>query len=175
MKKVVSPENVAHLWANKIQDEARTSNGNLYFNNDKIYSYGYHFCIAMHSIGIDGNRGTLFTTRSYSNTTAKHISTVRSAANHLNLIYCPYPAGDKYENLEYWIKEAEQIGLKLAKAKKPELYLTQLDQLRDKVERYSNFIGFDYKELKSELAALLAVSNKDEFAKYAEIKEAAIK
>jgi hypothetical protein len=175
MKKVVSPENVAHLWANKIQDEARTSNSNLYFNNDKIYSYGSHFCIASHVINENRDRATLFTTRSYSNTTAKHINTVRGAANHLNLIYCPYPAGDKYENLEYWIKEAEQIGPKLAKAKKPELYLNQLDQLRDKIEKYSNFIGFDYKELKPELAALLAVTNKDEFIKYAEIKESAIK
>ena len=47
MKKVVSKSEVAHLWANQIQDEARDSRKSFYFEGRTIYSYGAHFTIAV--------------------------------------------------------------------------------------------------------------------------------
>lgn len=75
MRTVVSSREVAHLWAHQAQDEARNSGGTLYFRGDTIYSYGSHFPIARRvRAGL-----VLFTTDSYSVTTAKHISYVRQA------------------------------------------------------------------------------------------------
>src|SRR5205807_8092971 len=33
---------IPHLWAHKVQPDARNADGNLYFGGDTIYSYGEH-------------------------------------------------------------------------------------------------------------------------------------
>lgn len=72
--KTMNNRNVAHAWAH--QHKARATGSNFYFEGDTIYSYGRHFPIAR----IDVDRGIVwFTTRGYSNTTAKHISLARQA------------------------------------------------------------------------------------------------
>ena len=77
----VFPTNeIPHLWAHKTQSDARNAQGNLYFENETIYSYGSHFPIARHVTNKSGRKSAiLFTTRKYSNTTAGHISAVRSS------------------------------------------------------------------------------------------------
>lgn len=85
MRKVHPSRMVAHLWANQSQDEARTSNGNFYFTGDTIYSYGSHFPIACHVDNV-----VLFTTASYSNTTAQHKSKVRRACSHKTVFEVPF-------------------------------------------------------------------------------------
>lgn len=77
-KHVYDTGEVPHLWFHKTQDSARNAQRNLYFDGDTIYSYGSHFPIARH-ISHGRKSAVLFTTRSYSPTTAGHISAVRSA------------------------------------------------------------------------------------------------
>lgn len=67
---------VAHLWASKNKQSARGSS--FYFDGDTIYSYGSHFPIARHCKGV-----VLFTTRTYSKSTGRHISLTRRAARHI--------------------------------------------------------------------------------------------
>ena len=83
MRRVVKTDEVAHMWANQTQEEARNPGGNFYFRGATIYSYGSHFPIA--TLLNDGN--VLFTTRKYSNTTAKHVSMARGACSHKSVIY----------------------------------------------------------------------------------------
>jgi hypothetical protein len=75
-----SNSELAHLWANKVQAEG--SGSNMYFEGDTIYSYGRHFPIARHY-----KDSVVFTTASYSNTTAKHMSHVRNACRHLPVVF----------------------------------------------------------------------------------------
>jgi hypothetical protein len=158
MKKVHAPENVAHLFANQLQSEARTQTNNFYFFNDKIYSYGSHFVIAKHYNGI-----LLFTERSYSNTTAKHISHVRNASSHKEKIFCAYPDGSHDQNFNYWINEAEKNIDKLKRAKKVIIYLYQLDLIRQKAERYAKVFGIS---IPMELEKVLNVADKDQASEY---------
>jgi len=45
MRRVLrSNADVAHVWAQQVQDEERS--GNMFFEGDTIYSYGHHFPIA---------------------------------------------------------------------------------------------------------------------------------
>jgi hypothetical protein len=79
---------VAHLWAHQTKDEARVSGrSNFFFCGDTIYSYGHHFPIAKHVKNKQKQAAVLFTTQSYSNTTAKHISIVRGAVQHLTVFH----------------------------------------------------------------------------------------
>jgi hypothetical protein len=142
MKKVFTDiSTIAHLWANQLQEEARNS-GNFYFDGKTIYSYGGHFPIAKH-IEKDGERAVLFTTRGYSNTTARHIAVVRHAASHLNVIKCYNPNTTHEENFNRWKIDAELVAAKLPKAKKPEKYLNELEYINSQANKYAQFFGLE--------------------------------
>jgi hypothetical protein len=96
MKKVFSITELPHVWASQRQDEGRTPNGSMYFYKSIIYSYGSHFPIAQ----IRPNGKVIMTWRSYSVSTAKHISKVRSAVSHREIVYCYNPQLDVANNLE---------------------------------------------------------------------------
>lgn len=81
---------VSHNFAHNSQTGLNGSN--LFYEHNAngsrtIYSYGHHFGIA-HIPEADSNT-VYFTLNNYSNTTAKHISHVRRAISHMNIIYCP--------------------------------------------------------------------------------------
>src|SRR5690349_10787280 len=87
IRRVVSSGEVPHLWFHKTQNSARTGGrGNLYFENDTIYSYGSHFPIARH-VSNGKENAVLFTTRTYSVTTSGHCSAVRSAIPSSALVF----------------------------------------------------------------------------------------
>lgn len=148
MKKVVSESTVAHLWAHQAQEEARKSNGSFYFHKRVIYSYGSHFPIAE----IDENNSNIvyFTTRTYSNTTAGHISTASRAVGHKTLIYCKYPTAaaekDHEANMTDFEEKAKQIAKSLPNSRKPEIYLTQIATQRSLMEKYVEHFGLDIQE-----------------------------
>lgn len=94
MRKTLSDRSeVAHYWANKVQPEGKA--GNMFYVGDKIYSYGYHFCIARHVPGF-----VVMTTRGYSSSTGQHIAKVRQAARHLATVYCVDPDASAGANRE---------------------------------------------------------------------------
>jgi len=66
----------AHHWSAHKQREGRS--GNTYFRDGVFYSYGAHFPAAAHHVR-KGSRLILVTTRTYSSSTAGHMSDVRRA------------------------------------------------------------------------------------------------
>jgi len=89
MRHVVKPHEVARLWINQSQDDARNRRGNFYFNGLTIYSYGRHFPIAK----LDPEHKVVFiTTKDYSRTTGGHIGEVSSAIHspYNTIIYSKY-------------------------------------------------------------------------------------
>lgn len=110
MKKVFSNDEIFHIFAKQSQSEGRNSQGNIFFRDNKIYSYGYHFCM-----GVILEGGTiLINERGYSNTTAKHVHHLKWATNHMKQVFCPYP-GDLNGNLEYWAEEIRDIQRSISK------------------------------------------------------------
>lgn len=85
MKKVFpSAEQTIHVWAQQLQEEGRCSN--VFFENTKVlYSYGYHFPLA---VFLDDNT-VLINGSSYSVTTSKQQNYVRGAVRHKDIISAP--------------------------------------------------------------------------------------
>lgn len=166
MKRVHTPDNVAHLWANQHQEDARTPTNNLYFRGTEIYSYGSHFCIAKHVEG-----AVLFTEREYSNTTSKHKSIVRNACSHKNIVYCYNPLGSHEQNFQAWRNECEGYIEKLAKARKPEKYIQELEGVKYRAERYANLFEITVPET---LIRAWVITDKQEVVAYMEAKAEAI-
>lgn len=76
MKTKFNNGQLAHVWAQQNQPEG--SGSSFFFRGPSIYSYGNHFEIARF-VTRKGARCVLFTTRTYSVTTAKHIGHARNA------------------------------------------------------------------------------------------------
>jgi hypothetical protein len=105
MKTVFQNSEVAHIWAQNNQKEGRNSANNIYFRNGEIFSYGSHFCMGK----ILQNGIVLITNRTYSNTTAKHLSFVRYAVNHKETVYCAYPERSINENLKAFQSDMKSL------------------------------------------------------------------
>lgn len=103
---------ICHDFANSWRTSEK--GGNIFFetesNGDRIlYSYGHHFAIARISGGV-----CFFTTSTYSNTTAKHISNARGAVSHYDLVFCPDPASS-YQSFRSWESELKAQEKRLAR------------------------------------------------------------
>jgi len=111
-KHVFDTGEIPHLWAHKVQENARNAQGNLYFDGDTIFSYGGHFPIARHVLDNPTKRhpkpAILFTTRSWSVTTSGHVSAVRSAIARDVPVFNVYnPALSPRESLVCYVSAVE--------------------------------------------------------------------
>lgn len=94
-------DQVAHYWANKVQDEGRSKN--VFFEGDRIYSYGRHFCMGRH---LPGDTVAL-STQTYSSSTSRQQSKVRAAVRHLRVVYCYDPDASAASNQQQTILAIE--------------------------------------------------------------------
>jgi hypothetical protein len=94
MRNILSSNDEAiHFWANKVQPSGKC--GSVFFEDEKLYSYGKHFCVARHL----PNGAVAFSTEKTSNTTNKHRSKAMYAARHLNKVYCADPDNSADANM----------------------------------------------------------------------------
>lgn len=154
---------IAHIWANQL--EYKGQEANLFRRGNTIYSYGYHFPIAKH---LD-YKTILMTTRSYSNSTAKHISLVRQAISHKDVIYCYNPENSHAENVEAFVREIKSEATNLIKAKKPEKYLLEIEYIKGRLNKYLAY--FDLKLSKAQ-AEQIDIKSKEDFIQRVEVEKA---
>jgi hypothetical protein len=152
MKTVFNNSELTHIWAN--QQQAYGKGSNMFFENDSIYSYGYHFKIAQFVVNKHGQKCIFLNDRSYSSTTNKHQSLVWRAIpsefefyrvkeffNDPNFATIPHR-----ENIANYLTQAENLKTKILKAKKHKLgYVQQLKNTLHTLEQYQLF--FDILDL----------------------------
>lgn len=160
MRTVFTNEEVARVWYRQEQNEGRGSGGNLYFHGNTIYSYGSHFPIA--KILDDGK--ILFTTRSYSNSTAKHINYVWRAVGYSNKNVMPVynPDASHSTNIKHWLDIIDNTVMEIRnkKNRKFEGRLQTLKSAANSLKQYTEYFGIT---LTFEQATILAfvLSDKD--------------
>lgn len=151
-------EQVAHLWANKSRTSARGSS--FYFEGDTIYSYGSHFPIARHYRGV-----ILFTTKTYSVTTARHIGIAHSACHHLPVFTVAdvmrNPCGEDIRDYTAQIKTASEA---LARKRDPEFAVQSLERLVSEANRFCETFGFKTRFAMPDAATLAALKEKSKVA-----------
>lgn len=115
MKTVFSnAHDVVHAFAQRNQSHGKSSN--IFFNHDKIYSYGYHYLLGEF---ID-DKTIVIDNRGYSNTTAKHISYLIGGTRQYKQFFTM--------SCDLHLVNLQILALKdrLAKAKKPEKYINEM-------------------------------------------------
>lgn len=150
MRKVVSNSDVAHLFATREQEYAQNSSQSFWFQGDRLYSFGTHFCIARF---VDDNT-LLFNNQHYSNTTSKHVRLAWQATMQYKRIVCHNPTGSLVENFDDWRRKIELTLKSLEKARKQSIYLSALDRYKYEVEDYCGHFQIDVPE---DIVKLLSV------------------
>lgn len=101
-----------------------------------LYSYGTHFPIAK----IDNAGNCFFTTRGYSNTTAKHISLAESALSGFLKIYCPVP-GNSRESFNYWKTNLQALERELTTARNKARRGAEIMRIVNQIKTYCRATG----------------------------------
>ena len=108
-------QNPYHLWAHAAQSHARNSTGNRSFEGNDAYSYRTVVARIVHNA--KGERAYLLTTRSYSVTTAKHMSEIRAALRGMSPVFNvpnlhpEYLVDGHLGNVNsYWVRIADLAG-----------------------------------------------------------------
>lgn len=167
MKKVFESINeVCHVYAQRVQTEGRA--GNVFFEGNVIYSYGYHYELAKFFNGKNNEIAILINDRGYSNTTSKHISYITQATSQYKQFFVTETNGKDV------LEQLEQLAKKLKKARKPEIYITRAKNLFQKYSDYCNFVGEKH-ELHNLISNVYNVFNTLEINEYFEKKEKELK
>lgn len=129
MKTVFCNSEIMHVFAQRTQSNGRTSNGNVFFNGNKIYSYGYHYLLGEF---LDDNT-ILINDKGYSVSTSKHITYLRQAVSQYKRFYTTET------DEKYLITKLNSELVKLTKAKKPEIYISSINYLFSKYCEFQEF------------------------------------
>ena len=162
IRKVWPRDQVAHLWANRSQDEAREPSGNFYFTGPSIFSYGSHFLIARFVDMGDGRTLLLERAGGYSPTTSKHQTAVSWALTRAQREGAIKVGGLKSDSVrgQSWTAEVAKEALEQA----AEFYLAVADTKRVSGKRDALISQGAQRVNAAYVLAKLAVSGKGDAA-----------
>lgn len=125
-----SNSDVAHNFATHDQYYGSTSNRNLFFNNNKIYSYGHHYLLA-EKFTLGNTKHIIINDYGYSVSTSKHINIVSSATSHYTQFYLTQI------EIKPVHKKIKEYSLKISRARQNKgFYINQITRL------YKSFVDF---------------------------------
>jgi hypothetical protein len=179
MKRVFSKSaDVIHCFAQQMQNEGRNSSSSVFFETSynsytkaygtKLYSYGHHYLLAEF---LDAN--TIFINDDgYSVTTSKHISEVSYGTRQYKQFF------KSKSDLETVYNTVISCKNKLARARKPELYINTILQLWESLNEF--LVHTKAKKYKSnsmykEIKKIVSLLNEDVDTYKEKLKELAIK
>jgi hypothetical protein len=148
MKTVFNSEQVTHIWANKVQSNARNATGSLFFNDSSIFSYGSHFLIAKHVTNAGGQNAVLFTTADSSKTTEQHKYLVRQSIPSAVQVF-KIDLNRRFDHvtddivMEYNQRKEVILGKALRARSNRKWYLQEVQSLHLETLQFVNFFGFD--------------------------------
>ena len=167
MKTQFNNPELTHIWAN--QQQAQGKGSSMFFENESIYSYGYHFKIAQ-IVEHNNKKAVLFNNKSYSNTTNKHQSLVKRAIPSQYPVFNVNSFPDTMpltmmhsNNLISYLNNAEETQQKLVKAtKSKEAYVNLINVYLNSFRNYCEF--YELKDLSIfTLAKLQGLSIQERF------------
>lgn len=158
MRTTFSNTDTIDAFVTQGQEHGKSSNGNIFFQDDIIYSYGTHFPMARVDVA-QGHPIAYCTTQEYSVTTACHISKVRVALSQsgYELIHVNNVNAHTFEqcqlNYDLIIGARNEVLDKMGRARiRKEWYRVEANDLATMANRYAeiesltNRSGFGSKE-----------------------------
>lgn len=128
MKKIFTNSEIVHVFAERSQEEGKTSNNGMFFKGDNIYSYGTHYILAQY---LDQNT-ILINNTGYSSSTGKHISLITNATRQYTQYFFNEICLNNVYDIITWNDQ------KLKNARKKEIYAIEIIS---KFEAFNQFLN----------------------------------
>jgi hypothetical protein len=148
IKKVFSSQaQLAHIWAQQTQSEGRTSN--MFFRDTEIFSYGNHYLAADIHTTSDGKKFAIVNSYNYSNSTAKHLSRIRSALRGLMPYFHGSNPNDPTKTLAEMIEAEKQFWAETLRVKKVsrqsdiDWKIERIVEFRDELNQLRKLLGLE--------------------------------
>lgn len=139
MRKVFnSAIDVMHVYAQRSQEEGRSSN--VFFYGDKIYSYGYHYLLGEF---IDEGKAIIINDTGYSVTTSKHISQLKQATRQYKQFFVSTINNDRV------VKSMQELFNKLPTARNKAKYINEINSIFEKYVEYLDYLKVTKSKLPS--------------------------
>ena len=148
----MSHSTVAHKWFHQLGNQRTKRNfyssGNMFYDEKIIYSYGRHFAIAIRFDNL-----VLLNSKRYSNSTSKHKGHVQHAIDTFthNRMYVPFKEAYRFPtnmklkeafkciDFGYYVNDFNHNLKKLGNARKPEIYLSNIDSIKKELNKIFRF------------------------------------
>jgi len=146
MKKVFqNTSEVVHVFAQQTQSEGRNQSGSIYFEENRIYSYGSHYLLGE----FINSETIIINDFGYSVTTSKHINELINATSQHNQFYT------SSIDIKYIETEIKAFLKCLTNARKPEIYISNITKLESNLSKWvdyckENKVTHKYKVKKSD-------------------------
>lgn len=153
---------VCHAFNLQNQNEGRS--GSIFFYDNKIYSYGYHYLLGE----FINPQTILINNKGYSNSTSKHISILSQATRDKKQILL------SHIHLNLVLTELNEMYKSLIKARKPLRYRNQIEFLYSAFINEVNFLGgfyLDNRRYEGFEFVQYSKMNKEQKEKYQRINE----
>jgi len=133
-------KDVCHVWAHQTQEQARWEN--VSFSGDTIRSYAAP--IARHVTGKNGVKCVLFTTSTYSVTTAKHCGEIRrSIPSGVPVFNVDSPKNKpSASDVKGYAARIHAAEVAMAKSTKPAVRLLELQAIVNEANAFCEMFGF---------------------------------
>lgn len=79
VKRVHTIAQVIHIWAQRTQTNGESGKGNVFFEADRLFDYGHHFCMGQFITNKAGHLACFLNSDSYGPTTSAHQGQTRGA------------------------------------------------------------------------------------------------
>lgn len=168
---------VAHVWAQQTQYEGRSHNGNFYFRDSTLYSYGSHWVVGRFTRNAGGDRAILLNSRTYSISTSGHRRYAESAVRDLGLPVFRVPGAslDHEANLAAFVKDASELALQSKRARdqwRKGWAAESAENRLNEAAAYAEFFGVDFQTANvAELAEAAALAAREASAAMRKRKE----
>lgn len=135
-----------HTFAQFTQNEGKC--GNVFFYSNTLYSYGYHFPLAVKVTNEAGQTAIILNGKTYSNSTSKHQNWTRQATSHFTQIVS-FGMSTNYKtdsyahrhNEDYYISRLQWIAKGLSVARNPAKWINEAECLQSQFLTYCSFFG----------------------------------
>lgn len=165
MKTVFNTDEAIHVFAQQSQTDIKNQSRNIFCKRsnceldyaDEIYSYGHHYLLGKF---IDNNT-ILINDKGYSVTTSKHISKLSYATYQYRQFFTTET------DLKYVLNSCKELYNKWSKARKPQMYSSQISRLFKKLNEYLEYTkqkvkrSKEYREIKKIHDIVVNSSNND--------------
>ena len=153
MKKIFTNSELIHKFAEQSQEEGQTTTRNLFFNKNKVYSYGHHYLLGE----ILPDNRIIINNTGYSSSTGKHIGMLRQATRQYKQIFYSDVC---LNNVHEKIIESSK---KIINARKKEIYANEIINTFEIFNEYLNIFSNKYESsIKIEYQNLKYILNKIE-------------